>query len=38
LRGESGTTRLFISEPTVRTHLGHILTKLDLRDRASAIV
>jgi DNA-binding NarL/FixJ family response regulator len=30
--------RLFISEPTVKTHLGHILTKLDLRDRPSAIV
>jgi DNA-binding NarL/FixJ family response regulator len=30
--------RLFISEPTVKTHLGHILAKLDLRDRAAAIV
>jgi DNA-binding NarL/FixJ family response regulator len=29
---------LFISEATVKSHLGHILTKLDLRDRAAAIV
>jgi DNA-binding NarL/FixJ family response regulator len=29
---------LHISEVTVSTHLGHILTKLDLRDRATAIV
>lgn len=29
---------LFISEATVKTHLGNILTKLDLRDRAAAIV
>jgi DNA-binding NarL/FixJ family response regulator len=29
---------LHISEVTVSTHLGHILTKLDLRDRAAAIV
>ncbi len=30
--------KLFISEVTVKTHLGHILTKLGLRDRAAAIV
>ena len=30
--------QLFISEVTVKTHLGHILTKLGLRDRAAAIV
>jgi DNA-binding NarL/FixJ family response regulator len=29
---------LFISEATVKSHLGHILTKLGLRDRAAAIV
>lgn len=29
---------LFISEATVKTHLGNILTKLDLRDRAATIV
>lgn len=31
-------TALYISEATVKTHLGNILTKLDLRDRAAAIV
>jgi DNA-binding NarL/FixJ family response regulator len=29
---------LFISEATVKTHLGNILAKLDLRDRAAVIV
>ena len=29
---------LIISEATVKTHIGHILDKLDLRDRAAAIV
>lgn len=29
---------LYISEATVKTHLGNILTKLGLRDRAAAIV
>lgn len=29
---------LFISEVTVKSHVGHIFTKLDLRDRAAAIV
>ena len=29
---------LFISETTVKTHLAHILTKLDLRDRIQAVV
>ncbi len=30
--------RLVISETTVKTHVNHILTKLDLRDRSAAIV
>lgn len=29
---------LVISEPTAKTHVGHILAKLNLRDRAQAIV
>ena len=29
---------LFIGEPTVKSHIGHILDKLELRDRAAAIV
>ncbi len=29
---------LYVGEATVKTHLGNILTKLDLRDRAAAIV
>lgn len=29
---------LHVSEATVKTHLGNLLTKLDLRDRAAAIV
>ena len=30
--------RLYISETTVKTHVPHILTKLDLRDRIQAVV
>jgi len=40
-RGASNTEigeQLFISEGTVKSHIGHIFTKLDLRDRAAAIV
>jgi DNA-binding NarL/FixJ family response regulator len=40
-RGRSNTeigVELFISEGTVKSHIGHIFTKLDLRDRAAAIV
>jgi len=40
-RGMSNTEiaeALVISEATAKTHVGHILTKLDLRDRAQAIV
>jgi DNA-binding NarL/FixJ family response regulator len=29
---------LIVSEATVKSHIGHIFTKLDLRDRAAAIV
>ena len=40
-RGKSNTeiaTELFISEVTVKSHVGHIFTKLGVRDRAAAIV
>lgn len=30
--------RLFVSEGTVKTHINHLFTKLQLRDRAAAIV
>ncbi len=40
-RGMSNTeiaSQLYISEVTVKSHVGHIFSKLDLRDRAAAIV
>jgi DNA-binding NarL/FixJ family response regulator len=40
-RGRSNTeiaSELFISEVTVKSHIGHIFAKLALRDRAAAIV
>lgn len=37
LTNRQAAARLFISEATLKTHLVHIYTKLDVNDRAAAV-
>jgi DNA-binding NarL/FixJ family response regulator len=38
LSNEEIATELFLADTTVRTHIRHILSKLNLRDRVQAVV
>ena len=38
LNNQEAAAELFVSVETLKTHLGRVLSKLDLRDRGAAIV